>query len=162
MKIARSYEYEGRPADPALMLSMPGIEYLRGIIRGDYPAAPISATLDFHPVEVDHGRAVFEGTPARHAYNPLGVVHGGWAATLLDSALGCAIHTTLPAGKGYTTIDLSVSLVRAITERTGRVRCEANVVHVGGSVGTAEAKLVDARGNLYGHGKATCLILTPR
>lgn len=162
MKIARSYEYEGRPVDTAQLMSTPGIEYLRGIIRGDYPAAPISATLGFHPVEVAPGFAAFEGEPARYAYNPLGVVHGGWSSTILDSALGCAVHTTLPAGKGYTTIELSVSLVRAITERTKRVRCEARVIHVGSSIATAEGQLVDDQGKLCAHGKATCMILTPR
>ena len=162
MKLARSYEYEGRTPDVSLMLSMPGLEYLRGILRGDYPAAPIAATLDFELVELDHGRAVFEGTPRRFAYNPLGGVHGGWAATILDSALGCAVHTTLPAGRYYTTIDLSISLVRALTERTQRVRCEAHVIHAGSSVATAEAMLVDDRGQLCAHGTTTCLIMAPR
>ena len=160
--ITRTYEYEGRPTDVARMLSMPGLDYLRGIISGEQPAAPIAATLGFKPVEVDFGRAVFEGVPARYAYNPLGGVHGGWYATLLDSALGCAIHSTLPAGKGYTTIDLSVSLVRGITERTKLVRCEAKVVHSGSTVSTAEAKLFDDRGQLCAHGTTTCLIMTPR
>ena len=162
MKLARSYEYEARTPDVSLMLSMPGLDYLRGILRGDHPAAPISATLNFFPVEFDHGRAVFEGIPERFAYNPLGGVHGGWAATILDSALGCAVHSTLPAGKYYSTVDLSISLVRAITDKTKRVRCEAKIVHTGGSVATAEAKLFDDRGNLCAHGTTTCLIMSPR
>lgn len=162
MNIARSYEYEARTPDISLMLSMPGLEYLRGILRGDYPAAPISATLNFFPAEFDHGRAVFEGVPERFAYNPLGGVHGGWAATLLDSALGCAVHTTLPAGKYYTTIDLSISLVRAITEKTKRLRCEATIIHAGSSVATAQGKLVDEAGQLYAHGTTTCLVMSPR
>jgi len=162
MMIERSYAYEGRAAERSLMLSMPGLEYLRGILRGDYPAAPISATLHFYPVEFDHGRAVFEGVPERFAYNPLGSVHGGWAATLLDSALGCAVHTTLPAGKVYTTVDLSISLVRTITERVQRVRCEATLVHAGSTVATAQARLVDDTGVLCAHATTTCLIMTPR
>lgn len=162
MKIARSYEYEGRPVDPAQLMSTPGIDYVRGIIRGDYPAAPISATLGFYPVEIAAGFAAFEGVPARYVYNPLGVVHGGWAATILDSTLGCAVHSALPAGKSYTTVDLSVSLVRAITERTKRVRCEARVLHTGRSIATAEGQLVDDQGKLCAHGKATFMILTPR
>jgi uncharacterized protein (TIGR00369 family) len=162
MKLARSYEYEARTPDPSIMLSMPGLDYLRGILRGDYPAAPISATLGFYPVEFDHGRAVFKGIPDRFAYNPLGSVHGGWAATILDSALGCAVHSTLPAGKYYTTVDLSISLVRAITDKTKGVFCEANVIHVGGTVATAEAKLVDDRGQLCAHATTTCLIMSPR
>jgi uncharacterized protein (TIGR00369 family) len=162
MKITRSYEYEGRAPEIATMLSMPGLDYLRGILTGEHPAAPIAATLGFMPVEFDHGRAVFKGVPQRFAYNPLGGVHGGWAATILDSALGCAIHTTLPAGKYYTTVDLSISLVRAITERTTGVRCEAHVIHSGGSIATAEAKLLDDRGQLLAHGTTTCLIMSPR
>lgn len=158
----RTYNYEGRIPDPAVMQSMPGLDYLRGILRGDFPAAPISATLDFYPVEFDHGRAVFEGTPAPFIYNPLGMVHGGWAATILDSAMGCAVHTTLPAGKVYTTVDLSISLVRAITTRTNRVRCEARVVHTGGTIATADARLFDDEGVLCAHGSTTCLIMAAR
>jgi len=95
-------------------------------------------------------------------YNPLGTVHGGWAATILDSALGCAVHTTLPAGKGYTTVDLSLSMVRAITARVARLRCEATIVHSGGSIATAEGRITDEKGTLYAHGRTTCLVLTPR
>jgi uncharacterized protein (TIGR00369 family) len=162
MNTVRTYEYEARTADISQMLSMSGLDYLRGILRGDYPAAPIAATLDFDPVEFDHGRAVFEGIPRRFAYNPLGGIHGGWVATILDSALGCAVHTTLPAGKYYTTVDLSLSLVRALTEHTQRVRCEATVVHAGGSIATAQGKLFDDRGALCAHGTTTCLIMSPR
>src|SRR5262249_31603795 len=137
MKVARSYEYDGRTPDQALMLSMPGIDYLRGILRGDYPAAPIAATLGFLPTEFDHGRAVYKGVPQRFAYTPLGSIHGGWAATILDSALGCAVHSTLPAGKYYTTVDLSISLVRAISDKTQGVHCEAKVIHAGSTIATA-------------------------
>jgi uncharacterized protein (TIGR00369 family) len=158
----RTYDYESRLPNLAVMQSMPGIDYLRGILRGDFPAAPISATLGFYPVEFDHGRAVFEGTPEPFIYNPLGMVHGGWAATILDSAMGCAVHTTLPAGKGYTTVDLSISLVRAITTRIKHVRCEARLVHAGGSIATADARLIDDTGALCAHGTSTCLILSVR
>jgi uncharacterized protein (TIGR00369 family) len=144
------------------MMSMTGLEYLHAVLRGDMPAAPIAYTLHFWPAEFAYGRAVFEGEPQRHSYNPLGSVHGGWAATLLDSALGCAVHTTLPAGKGYTTVDLSLTLVRAITERVKRLRCEATIVHAGGSVATAQARITDEAGILYATGTTTCLILTPR
>jgi uncharacterized protein (TIGR00369 family) len=105
---------------------------------------------------------VFTGTPDRFVYNPLGTVHGGYAATLLDSAMGCAVHSTLPAGKAYTTVDLSISLVRAITERTGTVRSEAKVIHAGSSIVTAEGRIVGADGVLYAHGTTTCLVLSPR
>jgi uncharacterized protein (TIGR00369 family) len=145
-----------------VMQSMSGLDYLRGVLRGDYPAAPISATLNFYPVEFEVGRAVFEGTPERYAYNPHGIVHGGWAATILDSAMGCAVHSTLPAGKVYTTIDLSISLVRALTTRSKRVRCEAQVIHGGGTIATAQARLLDDRGVLCAHGTTTCLVMSPK
>ena len=144
------------------MRSMSGLDYLAGILRGDFPAAPIAATLGFQPAEFGPGRAVFEGTPEDFVYNPLGTVHGGWAATLLDSAMGCAVHTTLPAGKGYTTVDLAISLVRAITDKVGRIRCEARVLHAGGSVVTAEGKVLDDAGTLYAHATTTCLVLGGR
>jgi uncharacterized protein (TIGR00369 family) len=155
----RTYEYDARTADPAVMRSVSGLEYLAGILRGDYPAAPIAATLNIEPVEFERGRAVFEGTPERFVYNPLGSVHGGWAATILDSAMGCAVHTTLPAGKGYTTVDLSVTLVRALTDRVRRIRCEGRVLHAGGTVVTAEGRVTDLEGTLYAHGTTTCLVL---
>ncbi len=160
--VTRTYDYEGRLPDPASMLKVSGLEYLQGLLRGEFPAAPIASTLGFWQSEFSHGRAVFVGTPERFTYNPLGTVHGGWAATILDSAMGCAVHTTLPAGKGYTTVDLSVSLVRAITERARTLICEANIVHAGGSVSTAEGRVTDASGTLYATGTTTCLILTAR
>lgn len=158
----RTYSYEARQPDVATMMSMAGLDYLRGILSGEFPAAPIAATLGFAPKEFEHGRAVFEGTPERFTYNPLGSVHGGWAATILDSAMGCAVHTTLPAGKGYTTVDLDVKLVRAITSRVGKLRCAAKIVHSGGSVATAQGRVTDEAGTLYAHGTTTCLVLTPR
>jgi len=159
---SRTYEYEARQPDLATMQSMPGLEYLRGILRGDHPAAPISATLGFEPVAFEHGRAVFEGVPAPFLYNPLGTIHGGWAATLLDSAMGCAVHTTLPAGKVYTTLDFSIHLVRAITTRAKRLRCEAEIVHLGGTIATAQGRLADEAGTLYAHGTTTCLVIAPK
>lgn len=161
-KHSRSYDYEARLPDPATMMSMTGLEYLQAVLSGDMPAAPIAFTLNFWPTEFAHGHAVFVGEPQRFTYNPLGTVHGGWAATVLDSALGCAVHTTLPAGKGYTTVELSISLVRTVTERVKRVRCEATIVHAGGSMATAQGRITDEAGTLYAHGTATCLILTPR
>jgi uncharacterized protein (TIGR00369 family) len=158
----RTYDYESRPFDPALARSMSGLDYMRGVISGEHPSAPIAATLGFAPVELAEGRAVFEGTPERFVYNPIGVVHGGWAAALLDSAMGCAVHTALPAGKAYTTVDLQIHLVRAITDRSGRIRCEGKVIHLGSSIATAEGRLVGSDGTLYAHGTTTCLVLTPR
>jgi uncharacterized protein (TIGR00369 family) len=135
-----------------------GLDIMRSLLSGELPAAPIAETMDFTLIEVEHGRAVFQGRPLERHYNPLGSVHGGWFATLLDSALGCAVHTALPAGKSYTTLELKVNMIRALTSKVGLVRAEGRVIHVGGQVATSEAKLVDAGGKLYAHGTTTCLI----
>ncbi|HWV83288.1 MAG TPA: PaaI family thioesterase [Hyphomicrobiaceae bacterium] len=139
--------------------SMSGIEFLQAMMSGKYPAPPICETLDFILVEAAPGRAVFEGLPSDRFRNPLGTVHGGWMSTLLDSALGCAVHATLKAGHGFTTVDLAVSFVRAVHQSTGKLRCEAKVIHSGARIATAEARLVDVEGKLYAHGTTTCLIM---
>ncbi len=149
-------------ADPMIgahaALEMSGLEYLQAILRGDFPPPPIAMTLDYTLLEVEEGRAVFGGTPAEFHYNPIGVVHGGIACTLLDSALGCAVQSKLPKGVAYTTVQLNVNLIRALTIETGFVRCEAKAIHVGRQMGTAEAEIRDAQGKLYAHATTTCLI----
>ena len=140
----------------------PGIEVFRRMLNGDWPPPPIAVTMDFMLVEVEPGRAVFQGRPALPFYNPLGSVHGGWFATLLDSALGCAVHSALPAGKAYTTLEFKVNLVRALSERVPLVRAVGTAVHVGSQVATAEARLVDAEGRLYAHASTTCLVFPLR
>jgi uncharacterized protein (TIGR00369 family) len=112
-------------------------------------------------VEVEEGRAIFEGEPTEYHYNPIGVVHGGLAATLLDSAMGCAVHSMLPVGVGYTTLEIKVNYLRALTSETGTVRAEGRVIKVGGRVAVAEGRITDAAGNLYAHSTTTCLILRP-
>jgi uncharacterized protein (TIGR00369 family) len=141
--------------------TMSGLDYLRALVAGDYPAPPISRLLNFRLVEVEEGRAVFEVEPAEYHYNPIGVVHGGLAATVLDSALGCAVQSTLPAGSSYTTVELHVNLLRPITAHTGKLRCQSHIVHVGRRIATAEAKLLDEAGKLYAHATTTCMILQP-
>ena len=141
-----------------VILSYDGLSFLQAMIAGKLPAAPITQTLGFTLIEVEHGRAVFAGTPAFAYYNPINVVHGGWAATLLDSALGCAVMTTLAKGEAYTTLEIKVNLVRAITTDTGRVTSEARILHRGRTMGTAEASLRDEAGKLYAHGTTTCMI----
>jgi uncharacterized protein (TIGR00369 family) len=136
-----------------------GLAFLQGIIAGRYPPAPMATALDFALTEVEHGRAVFVGTPSRRFYNPIGTVHGGYAATLLDSCTGCAVHTTLAPGQGYTTLEIKVNLVRPITTATGPVRAEGRVIHAGARVATADGRLTDDRGKLLAHGMATCLIM---
>jgi uncharacterized protein (TIGR00369 family) len=135
-----------------------GVEFLQRIRDGEYPAAPISHTLDFILVEAEPGRIVFQGTPGPQHYNPLGSVHGGYFCTLLDSALGCAVQSMLPQGMGYTTLELKVNLIRAMTDKTGPVRAESKVIQVGGRVGIAEANIVDPSGKIYAHATTTCLV----
>ena len=134
------------------------MEFIRRIFQGELPPPPIADLMGFRGVECDPGRAVFEMTPGPQHYNPIGSVHGGVALTLLDSAMGCAVHTTLEAGVAYTTLELKANLVRPITAQTGLIRCEGTVIHGGRRVATAEGRLVDANDKLFAHGTATCLI----
>ena len=152
-----------QPADPVdvarLGLQMDGMEYIRAVFRGEMPAPPISELVGFRGVEAEPGRAVFELEPGPQHYNPIGSVHGGVALTLLDSAMGCAVHTLLEAGVGYTTLEVKTNFVRPITAGTGLVRCEGTVLHLGSRVATAEGRLTDPAGKLLAHGTTTCLIL---
>jgi uncharacterized protein (TIGR00369 family) len=138
--------------------SISGLEFLRRIADGRLPTPPIAALLGFHLAEVSEGYARFEMTPEFRHYNPIGVVHGGLAATLLDSCMGCAVQTHLPAGTGYTTLEIKVNFVRAVTDQTGPIRAEARTLHIGRRAGTAEGKLIDGNGTLYAHGTTTCMI----
>ena len=137
-----------------------GYELIKRILEGSLPAAAITKSLPFRLAEVEPGRAVFAGEPNSDLYNPLGSVHGGYAATLLDSAMGCAVHSMLPAGTGYTTLEFKISFLRPVTANTGPLRAEGKVISVGKRVGTAEGRLVDAEGKLYAHGTTTCLIFS--
>jgi uncharacterized protein (TIGR00369 family) len=136
-----------------------GLETIRAIFAGQLPPPPIAELMGFRGVEVELGRAVFEFEPGPQHYNPIGSVHGGVAMTLLDSAMGCAIHSLLEAGVGYTTLEVKTNFVRAMTVDTGLVRCEGTVLHSGSRVATAEGKVFDAAGKLLAHGTTTCLIL---
>ena len=145
-------------ARPDQIAGKTGLQVMEAMLRGEIPYAEIAKTLDFTIVEVGPGKAVFQGTPLQRHLNPLGTVHGGWFATLLDSALGCAIHTLMPPGRGYTTAELGVNLVKAITPRVPRVRAEGRVIHCGRQLATAEARLVGPDGTLYAHATTTCLV----
>jgi uncharacterized protein (TIGR00369 family) len=135
-----------------------GLTLFKGVMEGRFPAPPISKVLGFRVSEVEIGRVVFDYTPAFDHYNPLGTVHGGIAATLLDSVMGCCIHTTLKPGSGFTTLEIKVNYVRAMTDKTGRVQAEGKIINVGSRIATSEGRLVDASGKLLAHGTTTCLI----
>ena len=138
-----------------------GLAVLRKVVAGEGPLAPIMETMNFKLVEVDEGRAVFAMTPAEYHYNPIGVVHGGVAATLLDSAMGCAVNASLPAGTAYTTLEIKVNYLRPLTKTTGLIRAEGNVVHLGRRMAVAEGRVTDASGKVYATASTTCLVMAP-
>jgi uncharacterized protein (TIGR00369 family) len=138
---------------------MSGLDFMRAIRDGALPPPPIAVLLGFRLAEVEAGRVVFECTPGEQHYNPIGVVHGGLAMTLLDSAMGCCVQTRMPAGSGYTTLEAKTNLVRAITEKTGPLRAIGKVLHLGSRIATAEGRLEDAGGKLYAHATTTCIVL---
>jgi uncharacterized protein (TIGR00369 family) len=148
---------------PALRAAqtMSGIEYLKAIQSAELPPPPVAALIGMEMMEVSEGRVVFSAEPAEYHYNPLGTVHGGIVATLLDSAMGCAVQSLLPVGSGYTTLEIKVNYVRPITSATGTVTCEGKIIHLGGRIATAEAYLTDATGKLYAHSTTTCILLRP-
>ncbi len=156
----RTLTWQDPVATAAAGATMTGMEYMSAIVEAKMPPPPIAVTMLLRPIELEEGRVVFEGQPGEEHYNPIGVVHGGYAATLLDSALGCAVHTTLPAGVGYTSLGLEAKYVRPISRNTGRVLCEASVLYRGRKQATAEATLTAAdSGKLLASGTATCMIL---
>ncbi len=145
-------------ARPEQVAGKPGMALFEAMFAGEVPPPHICETLDFILVKAEPGHAVFQGRPLVRHYNPMGTVHGGWFATLLDSAVGCAVHTMMPPGKGYTTLELKVNIVRALTDRVPLVRAEGRTLHVGGQTATAEGKLVGPDGRLYAHATTTCLV----
>lgn len=145
-------------SDVAEPSALSGLEQLRRALGEGAEPRGIGATLGFRLVALEAGRVVFEGTPDRHVYNPIGTVHGGYAATLLDSAVGCAVHSRLAPGQGYTTLELKVAYHRAMTEDTGPVRAEGWVVSLGRRAGFAEGKITDAAGRLYASASSTLLV----
>lgn len=157
----RSYDWDATPVDPALLASLPGIEIIRRIARGDLPPPSMAATLgmELPEEEITEGAVVFCGRPGDHVLNPLGTVHGGFAATLLDSAMGCAVHTLLPPGVGYGTVELKVNFLRPILRDAGLVRVEGRVINAGRTLHLAEGRLIGQEdGRLYAHGTATCMV----
>jgi uncharacterized protein (TIGR00369 family) len=157
----RSYRWEDPVPSGAAARTMAGADFLAAIADGTLPPPPIASTLGFTLVSVAPGRAVFEFTPSEFHYNPIGSVHGGVCATMCDSACGCAVHSMLPAGTYYTSQDLSVKFLRAVTTSTGPLRCEGTVIHLGSRTALAQAILTDGTGRQYAHATSSCLIFRP-
>jgi len=153
-----SIRYGVVPVETAKKMS--GLELLRAIMEGTLSAPPIQQTLDFRLVKVERGYTVFAGIPKFEYYNPIGSVHGGYTAALLDSCMACAVHSTLEAGYSYATLEIKINYVRAITSDTGEVRAEGKVINSGKRIATADGRFFDSAGNLYAHGSTTCLILS--
>jgi uncharacterized protein (TIGR00369 family) len=149
-------------ADPATRSSEDGLTFLLGMLNGQRPHPPICRTLGFHLAEVSEGQAVFEGMPRIEHYNPIGTVHAGFAATLLDSALACAIWSTVGREEAWTTLEIKLNFVRPMTHETGTVRADAKVLHRGATMATSQADLKDLRGHLIAHGTTTCMIIPPK
>jgi uncharacterized protein (TIGR00369 family) len=145
-------------ANPADLAGLTGLQQMQAMLDGRLPYPHIADTLDFSLVEIGEGRAVFQGQPQLKHYNPLGTVHGGWYATLLDSAVGCAVHTAMPVGRAYTTAELSVNIVRAASYKSGPLRAIGTVIHAGRQLATAEGRIVGPDGKLYAHATTTCLV----
>ena len=135
-----------------------GLAFLQGLIDGVHPPPPFSRATGIYLTSVAEGRVVFTGVPSEEFLNPIGTVHGGWTSALLDSAMACAVHTTLKPGQGYTTVEMKINFVRPILPSAGPLTCEGNLIHRGGTLATSEGKLLDERGRLLAHGTETCMI----
>jgi len=157
----RTYRWDDPAIAAAAAREQDGTSFLRAILDGRLPGAPIAHTLDFRPVSVEPGVVVFEFTPAEFHYNPIGTVHGGMIATVCDSVCGCAVQSLLPAGTYYTSLDLSVKFLRPVTAATGSMTCEGTVTNLGGRSALAQARLTDASGKLYAHATSSCMIFRP-
>jgi uncharacterized protein (TIGR00369 family) len=156
---SRTYTYESQRMTPQAFASLSGLEFLQGVKDGTLPGSAMADTLEFTPVRLEAGRVTLEGTPQAYTYNMMGAVHGGYAATMLDSVMACCVQSLLPAGTGYATVEMNISLVRGMTAATGAVRAEGNVLHLGKSLATAEAKLIGRDdGTLYAHATTTCVL----
>jgi len=145
-------------ASPAQVAGRSGLQIFQALLAGEIAPPPMAVTLHFTLLRIESGFAVFQGQPGFSYYNPMGTVHGGWFATMLDTAMGCAVHSTLPAGKAYTTLELKLNLVRALTDAVPLVRAEGRLVHGGRQVATAEGRLVGPDRKLYAHASTTCLV----
>jgi uncharacterized protein (TIGR00369 family) len=157
----RTFSWKDPKESAGLVPTMPGLEFLRKIRDGEIPNPPIADALDYELTVVEPGFVVFEIEPKEFHYNPIGTVHGGVALTLMDSAMSCAVQTTLPAGTGYTTLEVKLNFVRGVSAKTGRMRAEGKIIHAGARTAIAEGRFVDKDGKLYAHATTTCFIMQP-
>jgi uncharacterized protein (TIGR00369 family) len=155
---SRTVTWEDPMAAAKLIPTMSGMDYLNAMMAGELPMPPILRLMNIEPVSLEAGKVVFSVEPDEYHYNTIGTVHAGLGATLMDSAMGCAVHSLLPAGSGYTTLEIKANYVRPITVATGVVYCESKIIHMGGRTATAEARITDAAGKLYAHATTTCLV----
>lgn len=160
MERSRTFTWKDPHEGGTKARQMNGMEYFDAIRRGDIPYPPLMATLDLHAVSIEKGAAVFAFEPQEFHYNTIGSVHGGVISSVLDSAMGCAIHSTLEAGTAYTTLELKVNFIKAVTVKAGRLQAYGKIIHAGKKTALVEAQLLDEKGNLYAHGVSTCLILS--
>lgn len=140
------------------VFGQPGLAFFEGVIAGQYPMPPIAAVVPMRPVEATEGRIVFTAKPEARFMNPVGSIHAGYTATLLDTAMACAVHTTMAAGEGYTTLEIKCTLHRALQPDTGEIRVEGTVISRGRRVAASEARLIDGRGRLLASGSSTCMV----
>lgn len=155
----RTITWEDPAAVGSRAVAMSGLEAMQAMQTGKLPPPPVAMLIDIQPTDVSPGRVVFELEPAEYQYNPLGSVHGGILATLMDTSMSCAVHTMLSAGSGYSTVDLSAKFVRPVRVDTGILRSEGSVVHFGSRTATAQCQVTDSAGKVYAHGAVTCLLL---
>jgi uncharacterized protein (TIGR00369 family) len=159
MERTRTFSWEDPLIGAKEALHMKGIDYLKAMFEGRLPVPPILNTMNFKMKSIEEGKAVFGFTAEEYHYNPIGTVHGGVISTLLDSAMGCTVHSILPAGKGYTTLELKVNFLRAITKDSGELFSEGKMIHTGNKTALVEAQITDAQGKVYAHSVSTCLII---
>lgn len=155
----RTYEWVNPLETGEKGKTMSGYDFLNGILKGDISPPPIAATLDFHPLSLEEGKVAFEFQPQGFHYNPIGSIHGGVISTLLDTVMGCALHSKLPQGVAYTTLELKINFIKAVTIKSGKMKAEGRLIHAGKSTAFIEADLKDEEGKLYAHGTSTCMLL---
>ncbi len=158
----KTFAWDDPMLDVEAARSLSGFEFLTKMMEGEVPVPPVMKMIGFRLLKVERGTVAFQYDPHESHYNPIGSVHGGILTTVLDSVMGCCIHTTLPMGVGYTTLEVKVNFVRAVSAQTGVMRCEGSLIHSGSRVATSEARIVDKQGKLYAHANTTCLILSPQ